>query len=416
MCGCCRGVCSSGEAVCCPLHRVDFELDDCHEIALSPDKVMKMEVACWNSPRGCTMVGTLARVLEHFERDCGFHEAVCGRCEARVVQSDIANHLRRGCSAENGERATTIVQVPSGAQGDLATSLEPCPLTLKDVKEAFTELKGMLATSGSNVLSVLETKVNELTENILSLGANISEFAEAEKRARADLKVGAKVQNQNWQKSTGGSHSASLQHSDGRSMASTVAVPLSRGAEGEASGKYLDDSACARRDKRRGASLQAASFITHVETKAAGCGDHYLMLSGWDEFKKKSIGAGDSHVYATCTLWCTDNSWVRVLLFLETMKKNTLQLSTYVKFHCTAKVRPSALSRQVTIMIEHPLKDECKVTGNSLSIVRPLGFDHHSNISSQNYTQLLSVRVEKLEQNGYVADDKILFRLALGLG
>lgn len=241
MCGCCWGVCSSGEAVCCPLHREDFDRDDCHEIALSPDKVMKMEVACWNSPRGCRMVGTLARVLEHFERDCGFHEAVCGRCEARVLQSDIANHLRRGCSTENVEHATTIHQAPSGAQGDLASSLEPRPLTLEDVKEALTELKGMLATSGSNVLSVLETKVNDLTENIRSLGASTLEFAGAEKRARADLKFGAKVQNQNLQKSTDGSHSASLQLSGGRSVASTEDMQLSLGAEGAAARTYLDD-------------------------------------------------------------------------------------------------------------------------------------------------------------------------------
>lgn len=302
--------------MCCPLHREDFDLEECHEIALSPDKVLKMEVACWNSPRGCRMMGSLARVLEHFERDCGFHEAICGRCEARVVQSDIANHLMRGCSGGNAEPTTAVAQVLSGSPGDLASALVPRPLTLEDVKEALTELKGMLATNGSNVLSVLETKVNELTETVLSLGANILELSGAEKRARVDPKSCSQMQSQSCQKSAGGYHLARLPLSVGSSVTSAEAVPQSLGAEKASVGTSVDDSAGGLQDGIGAPSSWASSFITHVEVKAPADGPHYMTFSGWEEFKKQSLGAGDSHVYATCTVWNTDKSWVRVLILL----------------------------------------------------------------------------------------------------
>ncbi|XP_077547247.1 uncharacterized protein LOC144159555 isoform X2 [Haemaphysalis longicornis] len=458
VCKSCWDVCFDGAScrgVSCPLDGVHFDVEDCHDISLSPDKV-----ACWNSLHGCEMTGTLAGVLEHFERDCTFHEAICGRCQARVVQSDIADHLRRGCTG-NSEPVTRTTQ------GDSVSSREQRPLNLegalakdalKDFKDALAELKILLTTNGSNVVSVLETKVNELTENIRSLEATTLELVGTSRKDGAELcqqLLQAQSELTSWRNSlregAGSSRTKTkdaftstrfstrtmrtqtdaavvLDQSEAQkrkckeSAASLNMVSGTRSCSVEVSGAKVGGRDTSRRpmgpllDSQP--AKEVASFITQVERKCTGRSEHRLEFTGWQSFKTRAAET-DQHVYATCTVWYSQQLWFRVLLFLETLEENVLHLTAYVKLQgagtplATAKVWRPVSTAWGTLKIAHPSKGERDISGNPLNGWRPAGFEHHSNIKSQHYTQFMSVPVNKLEKEGYVAHDTIQFHFVL---
>lgn len=166
------------------------------------------------------------------------------------------------------------------------------------------------------------------------------------------------------------------------------------------------------------AAHEVASFITHVEAKYIGRSEHCLVFTGWKSFRAKAAGT-DQHVYATCTVWYSEQSWFRILLFLETMEGNVLHLTAFVKLH-GADAQMAALQGRKppstawgTLKIVHPSKSGRAISGNPLNGWRPVWFERHSNIRSQHYTQFLSVPVHKLEREGYVGCDTIQFHFVL---
>lgn len=140
---------------------------------------------CWNRKHGCTFTGDSTLLAQHLEQECRFHEITCVVCNVCVLQMDISKHLRQGCcksaEAAGGIAATSVsANSASRLQSTATASSDFSPLTVRDVDRAFTELKEMFAALTANQIAVVETRVNELSENVASLGATLLNMDEGE--------------------------------------------------------------------------------------------------------------------------------------------------------------------------------------------------------------------------------------------
>lgn len=136
------------------------------------------DVRCWNSQHGCTFTGDSTLLLQHLEQDCPFHEITCAVCHVPVLLMDISKHLRQDCSksaeAYSGIAAASVSAESTSRPLSTATvSPGDSPLTVGDVDRAFVELKEMFSALTAHQVSVVETRVNELSENIASLEAKL---------------------------------------------------------------------------------------------------------------------------------------------------------------------------------------------------------------------------------------------------
>lgn len=136
------------------------------------------DVRCWNSQHGCTFTGDSTLLLQHLEQDCPFHEIACAVCHVPVLLMDISKHLRQDCSksaeAYSGIAAACVSAESTSRPLSTATvSPGDSPLTVGDVDRAFVELKEMFSALTAHQVSVVETRVNELSENIASLEAKL---------------------------------------------------------------------------------------------------------------------------------------------------------------------------------------------------------------------------------------------------
>lgn len=96
-------VCSDCHAECvkqgriCPLDQKPFCEDDLVHLNYSTGYLGKRKVACWNAPSGCSFVGPVSSLLEHFQQ-CAFHTVSCPQCHTPVLRSNVVRHCREGCS------------------------------------------------------------------------------------------------------------------------------------------------------------------------------------------------------------------------------------------------------------------------------------------------------------------------------
>ncbi|KAH9363748.1 hypothetical protein HPB48_006768 [Haemaphysalis longicornis] len=133
---------------------------------------------CWNSQHGCTFTGDSTSLARHLEQECRFHEITCAVCHVRVLQMDISKHLWQDCSKSAeaaGGAAAVSVSAGSSSRPLSAATVSPgdSPLTVGDVDRAFKQLKEMFSSLTAHQIAIVETRVNELSENIASLEAKL---------------------------------------------------------------------------------------------------------------------------------------------------------------------------------------------------------------------------------------------------
>lgn len=128
------------------------------------EAVFKLKVKCWNSPYGCSFVGPLVDLLDHFERVCDFHTVVCQRCHAPVRLVLLPAHYKSGCTHPGKKEAEA--QRPA----DNAAS------------HGSQELV-------HDTLASLESRMNELVECVKGLDSKSSFLVSSFDEARELLKV-----------------------------------------------------------------------------------------------------------------------------------------------------------------------------------------------------------------------------------
>ncbi|KAG0429718.1 hypothetical protein HPB47_023358 [Ixodes persulcatus] len=111
--------------------------------------VCEQKVACWNAPRGCGFIGPVACLLDHY-KECDFGVMPCCLCHSAVLQSNISEHFKNGCS---------IPQAPRDPTDNPATQV------LKDVNRTCLEMKKVMGKISDDLMS-LQTSLNQCSEGV----------------------------------------------------------------------------------------------------------------------------------------------------------------------------------------------------------------------------------------------------------
>ncbi|KAG0421819.1 hypothetical protein HPB47_002330 [Ixodes persulcatus] len=77
----------------CPLDDEPFDDQSFVRLEVSGKFIEKLKVACWNKPSGCSFVGPIASLLEHY-KECAFHTVSCPACQSTLLRSEIVGHVK----------------------------------------------------------------------------------------------------------------------------------------------------------------------------------------------------------------------------------------------------------------------------------------------------------------------------------
>ncbi|KAL1433740.1 hypothetical protein MTO96_012272 [Rhipicephalus appendiculatus] len=164
LCRSCHAACSHGSSGRCPMDEEQFEEAECSGY-LPTTNANNLKVRCWNEDYGCQFSGPVEDMLPHYEKECTFHVVECLRCGEGVLHGDLCKHYVAGCG--EGVSSTRIFK----------TSSESRAVTLQDVSAALEEVKTLLGdSSNDNMLPELQSKVNELAEQIKKQGYALAEL------------------------------------------------------------------------------------------------------------------------------------------------------------------------------------------------------------------------------------------------
>ncbi|CAN8011603.1 unnamed protein product, partial [Ixodes pacificus] len=146
---CVHTLCTKCHAQCvergsaCPVDQKPFCEVDVEQLDVSPKYLLNRTVACWNAPKGCSFIGTAASLLDHY-KECGFSVVPCCLCRSSVLQCDIMEHFKTGCSIHEAKCAPA---------DNLATD------DLKDIGSACLEMKRATGKISEDLMS-LQTSLN----------------------------------------------------------------------------------------------------------------------------------------------------------------------------------------------------------------------------------------------------------------
>lgn len=169
--------------------------------AIRPEDVITAKVRCWNAASGCDYAGPVRGLLDHFEKDCAFHVAMCPRCHVMQTRTQLPAHYRAGCVPEfSPERRHQ--HGPHAAESDAARS-DP------------SSLRAASNCTSQDTLAVLETRMNELLEYVRALGTR-SALMDAEMSDAKDLLTSLVLSagDERGAASSGGNEDSAL-HADG---------------------------------------------------------------------------------------------------------------------------------------------------------------------------------------------------------
>uniref|UniRef100_A0A6B0VDE9 Putative tnf receptor-associated factor n=1 Tax=Ixodes ricinus TaxID=34613 RepID=A0A6B0VDE9_IXORI len=133
----------------CPVDQGPFCEEDLEKLELSAEYILKRKVACWNASSGCGFVGTTASLLDHY-KECGLSVVPCCLCRSSVLQCDILEHFKNGCSIHEAKC------VPSNS---------PATEDLKDMSTAYIEMKRAVGRISEDLMS-LQTSLNRCSEDV----------------------------------------------------------------------------------------------------------------------------------------------------------------------------------------------------------------------------------------------------------
>ncbi|CAN7940589.1 unnamed protein product [Ixodes hexagonus] len=133
----------------CPLDQELFCEHDIIQQDVSDGYLGKRKVACWNAFSGCSFVGPVTSLLDHYKK-CKFHVVSCTRCNSSIVRSEMVGHCKNDCSVPPTK------QVPSSIR--IALDYDHIEKTGDELKQAMLKI--------SEDIMFLQTSLNQCREDI----------------------------------------------------------------------------------------------------------------------------------------------------------------------------------------------------------------------------------------------------------
>uniref|UniRef100_A0A147BLT2 Putative tumor necrosis factor receptor n=1 Tax=Ixodes ricinus TaxID=34613 RepID=A0A147BLT2_IXORI len=151
------------EGSACPVDQKPFCEDDVEQLEVPLKYVLKRTVACWNAPKGCSFIGPVACLLDHY-KECDFNVVPCCLCHSTVLQSDILEHFKNGCSIPQATREPT---------DNLATQ------DLRNVSKVCLEMNRAIGKISEDIM-LLQSSLNRCSEDVRAEGTRCKGQLEAE--------------------------------------------------------------------------------------------------------------------------------------------------------------------------------------------------------------------------------------------
>ncbi|KAL3227474.1 hypothetical protein MRX96_004181 [Rhipicephalus microplus] len=133
-------------------------------IELPAKRMNVLKAHRWNDDHGCLFVEPLPVVLRHYEEQCAFHFMMCPRCGNSVRHAALVNHYKTGCHGS--------LKGP----GQDETPQADRNLKSLDVDVAMEEFRSLLKNNHHDHLPTIESKMNEITEQVTNHGALLQEM------------------------------------------------------------------------------------------------------------------------------------------------------------------------------------------------------------------------------------------------
>ncbi|KAG0429712.1 hypothetical protein HPB47_023352 [Ixodes persulcatus] len=162
MCTKCHAQCADKVSVC-PVDQKPFCEDDIEQLEVPLKYILNRTVACWNAPRGCSFIGPVACLLDHY-KECNFNVVPCCLCHSTVLRSDILEHFKNGCSIPQATRLPTD---------------NPATQDLRNVSKAFLEMNRAIGKISEDIMS-LQSSLNRCSEDARAEGTRCKGQLEAE--------------------------------------------------------------------------------------------------------------------------------------------------------------------------------------------------------------------------------------------
>ncbi|XP_040357259.1 uncharacterized protein LOC115324411 [Ixodes scapularis] len=179
---CAHTLCTKCHAQCvdkggaCPVDQEPFCEEDLEKLELSAEYIWKRKVACWNASSGCSFIGTVASLLDHY-KECGLSVVPCCLCRSSVLQCDVLEHFQSGCGIHEAISYHQMKRAMERISEDLVslqTSLNRCS---EDVKVEGAKCKVLweahvsrLAEQLRDLSTVCTTQVPEAMQVALQAG------------------------------------------------------------------------------------------------------------------------------------------------------------------------------------------------------------------------------------------------------
>ncbi|KAG0443900.1 hypothetical protein HPB47_014405 [Ixodes persulcatus] len=151
------------EGSACPVDQKPFCEDDVEQLEVPLKCILNRTVACWNAPKGCCFIGPVACLLDHY-RECGFSVVPCCLCHSTVLQSDILEHYKNGCS------------IP---QATCLPTDNPATQELRNVSKVCLEMNRAIGKISEDIMS-LQSSLNRCSEDVRAEGTRCKGQLEAE--------------------------------------------------------------------------------------------------------------------------------------------------------------------------------------------------------------------------------------------
>ncbi|XP_075530929.1 uncharacterized protein LOC142564011 isoform X1 [Dermacentor variabilis] len=97
LCNSCYEQCVLREGHACPLDGEQFLQEDADWRDFPLKNLLRRKVKCWNEERGCDIVLAASELNNHFCNDCDYHATSCPKCSKLVLRSNVAGHLESKC-------------------------------------------------------------------------------------------------------------------------------------------------------------------------------------------------------------------------------------------------------------------------------------------------------------------------------
>ncbi|XP_075529714.1 uncharacterized protein LOC142563080 isoform X1 [Dermacentor variabilis] len=123
LCKSCYEQCLLDDGPACPLDGDKFHEEDAQWIHFPLENLLRRKVKCWNERHGCDMVLAASEQNKHFCNDCDHHSISCPRCSKVVLRRDVRAHLQSKCSDHVVSATSRPQQMPNSDNIAVMTAL-----------------------------------------------------------------------------------------------------------------------------------------------------------------------------------------------------------------------------------------------------------------------------------------------------